>query len=76
MQDTQNQSAPPVKALRLEIGPAAAYLGVPPRLLKQYRHERKIPFYRIGYRKIVFDVRDLDAFLARKRVESIEGVRQ
>lgn len=73
MQDTQDQSAPPVKALRLETNPAAKYLGISPRLLKQYRHERKIPFYRIGYRQIVFDVRDLDAFLARKRVESIEG---
>ncbi len=73
MQDTQDQSAPPVKALRLETNPAAKYLGMKPRLLKQYRHERKIPFYRIGYRQIVFDVRDLDAFLARKRVESIEG---
>ena len=55
------------------LGPeeAAQYLGIKPRTLKKWRHERRIGFYRLGHVAVVFDVRDLDAFLARRRVEAI-----
>ena len=67
----EKQSKPP-KHLRLTPLEAAEYLGgINPRTLKKWRHERRIPYYRLGHVAIVFDVRDLDAFLARRRVEAI-----
>lgn len=62
--------APP-KPLRMGPEEAAQYLGIKPRTLKKWRHERRIGFYRLGHVAVVFDVRDLDAFLARRRVEAI-----
>ena len=61
----------PPKHLRLTSTEAAEYLGIKPRTLKKWRHERRIEYYRLGHVAIVFDVRDLDAFLARRRVEAI-----
>lgn len=61
----------PPKHLRLTTPEAAEYLGTKPRTLKKWRHERRIPYYRLGHVAVVFDVRDLDAFLARHRVEAI-----
>jgi len=61
----------PPKHLRLPPPEAAEYLGIKPRTLKKWRHERRIPYYRLGHVAVVFDVRDLDGFLARHRVESI-----
>jgi len=70
--ETASHKLPP-KPLRVDSEFSAAYLGVKERTLKQYRIDRKLPFYRVSPRNIVFDIRDLDAFLARKRVEAIEG---
>jgi len=67
----KTKANPPPKALRLDVKQAAAYIPMNPRTLKQYRAERRIPYYRIGHRSIVFDVRDLDAFIAKRRVEAI-----
>ena len=61
----------PPKHLRLPPPEAAEYLGIKPRTLKKWRHERRIGYYRLGHVAVVFDVRDLDAFLARRRVEAI-----
>lgn len=61
----------PPKHLRLTPTEAAEYLGIKPRTLKKWRHERRIPYYRLGHVSCVLDVRDLDAFLARRRVEAI-----
>lgn len=62
----------PPKSLRLSPPEAAEYLGgIKPRTLKKWRHERRIPYYRLGHVAVVFDVRDLDAYLARHRVEAI-----
>ena len=69
--DTMQKGKLPPKALRVDATAAAEYVGLKKRTLKKYRHERKIPYYRLGHVNIVFDVRDLDAWLARHRVESI-----
>lgn len=61
----------PPQHLRLTSQEAAEYLATKPRTLKKWRHERRIPYYRLGHVQIVFDIRDLDAFLARRRVEAI-----
>ena len=61
----------PPQHLRLTTAEASQYLSVKPRTLKKWRHERRISYYRLGHVQICFDLRDLDAFLARRRVEAI-----
>ena len=61
---------PPAR-LRMTPVEAATYTGLTLRNLKRYRHERRIPYYRLGHVTVVFDVRDLDAFLEQNRVEAI-----
>ena len=66
------KTAPPPKALRLTPHQAAEYTGLSLRTLKRYRLDRRLPYYRVGHSTVVFDVRDLDAFLATNRVEAIQ----
>ena len=62
---------PPPKRLRATPGQAAEYLGMTRRNLKRKRLEREIPYYKLGHVTVVFDYRDLDAYLAKNRVEAI-----
>jgi excisionase family DNA binding protein len=50
------------------IDEAAAYLGRNERFMRRVVAQRVIPFYRVGHR-ILFDIADLDAYLAACRVE-------
>ena len=61
----------PPKKMRLTSNEAAPYLGMTKRNLKWKRLNRDIPYYRLGHCTICFDIRDLDAYLARNRVEAI-----
>lgn len=63
----------PPKSLRMTAPAAAEYIPMKPRTLKEYREKRRIPYYRIGHRTVIFDVRDLDAFIARRRVEALNA---
>ncbi len=47
-------------------------LGVSPYTLRAWIRQRRLPFFRLG-RRIVFDSRDLEAFLRANRVEPREG---
>lgn len=67
----KTKANPPPKALRLDARQASEYIPMNPRTLKEYRQQRRIPYYRIGHRTVVFDVRDLDAFIAKRRVEAL-----
>ena len=71
MNRERSKANPVPKALRLDAQQAAAYIPMNPRTLKEYRQQRRIPYYRIGHRSVVFDVRDLDAFIAKRRVEAL-----
>ena len=71
MHEKHNGGTLPPKRLRLESPAASDFLAVKPRHLKQLRNERRIPYYRIGHRTIIYDVRDLESFLAQNRVEAI-----
>lgn len=71
LSDLVARQAKIAKRLRLSPIEASHYTGICPRTLKRYRLERRIPFYRLGHCKVVFDVRDLDAWLAKNRVEAI-----
>lgn len=50
---------------------AAAYLGVSPKTLWEWRNRCPVPLpcYRIGRRRIVYLQADLDCYLARCRIE-------
>lgn len=71
MKQNITKGALPPMAMRFTPQQAAAYTGLTPRTLKAYRQERRIPYYAVGHRTVLFDRRDLDAFLAARRVESI-----
>ena len=61
----------PPKKRRLNAKQSAEYLGISPRTFKAYRQNRELPYYRVGHCNIVCDVADLDAWMARRRVEAI-----
>lgn len=54
----------------LDIPRAAKYLGTGERFIRRLTEERRIEFCKIG-RFIRIDTRDLDAFIARARVEAL-----
>lgn len=60
----------PVKR-RMNPGEAAEYLGVRRGLLKKWWQERRIPYYKLGWRTVVLDVQDLDRYLECNRVEAL-----
>ena len=68
---SENTNKLPPKKLRLTAKESAQYIGLTDRTFKKYRQERRIPYYRLGHVNCVCDVRDLDAWLARRRVEAI-----
>ena len=70
--DTQKTGLPP-KPLRMTVPEAVAYIPMKHRTLKENWEKRRIPHYRLGHRTVIFDVRDLDAFIARRRVEALNA---
>lgn len=60
----------PLTPRRISEREAARYLGVKnERTLQDWRHRRVGPSYAKLGRRVVYDVADLDAFLAANRVE-------
>lgn len=53
----------------LTPGEAAAYLNVTPRFVRRLVAERRVPHLKVG-RYVRFDVRDLDEYLERSRIEA------
>jgi predicted DNA-binding transcriptional regulator AlpA len=54
----------------LKTGPAAGYLGIAHSTLNKLRRQGRAPAHVVvGWRKFVWPVADLDAYLAAKRVE-------
>jgi excisionase family DNA binding protein len=54
----------------LDTAEAAAYLGVPVRMIARLRYERRIAAYRLG-RHLRFKVSDLDAWAESNRDEPV-----
>jgi excisionase family DNA binding protein len=54
---------------RLSNNEAAEFLGVNSRTLTNWRHldNRELPYYKVG-RRVVYDLADLMAYLASRRV--------
>jgi hypothetical protein len=57
---------------RLNSDAAAAYLGVSPKTLWEWRKRRptSLPCYRVGKRKLVYFQSDLDNYLAECRIDN------
>lgn len=53
----------------VDLEGAATYLGISTRTVRRLAHERRIPHLRVG-RRLRFELADLEAFLARCRVEA------
>ena len=55
------------------VTPKQAEEGWGPRrtALKRAWQERRLPVYRLGHRTILIDVRDLEAYLAKCRVDAV-----
>lgn len=65
-------SHPPVRC-RLSTTEAADYTGIPASTLRYYRHLGSGPAsYRVGAR-VVYDLADLDAWLAAAKAETVRG---
>ena len=43
------------------------------RALKRAWSERRLPYYKLGHRTVLLDARDVEAFLARCRVDAIQA---
>lgn len=58
---------------RFNTNEAAAYLGIKPKTLWEWRNRCVIllPFYRIGKRSFIYLQSDLDNYLAQCRVEPL-----
>jgi len=54
----------------VDINAAAQHLSVSPRFVRRLVAQRRVPYHRVG-KFIRFDPRDLDAWLADCRVESV-----
>ncbi len=55
---------------KLSLKEVSKYLGVSDKTVYRMVSNREIPHYKIG-RKLVFDTKDLDQFLASCRVEAV-----
>lgn len=60
------------KTNKLTVDEVANELGISRFTVRRWVAERKITFFRVGAR-IVFDRRDIDALLARSRVEPVSS---
>ena len=60
----------PPKSRCLTPGQAEEIYGIRRNALKRAWQERRLPVYKLGHRSILIDARDIEAFLARCRVDA------
>ena len=61
----------PPKRLCLTPTQAEETYGISHRALKRAWSERRLPVYKLGHRSILIDVRDIEAYLSRCRVDAL-----
>ncbi|MGA3220816.1 MAG: helix-turn-helix domain-containing protein [Acidimicrobiales bacterium] len=59
---------------RFDVAGAAEYLGLSERFMRRLIQERRLAHYKINSR-VIFDERDLEAFLTASRREAVRGIR-
>lgn len=52
---------------RVSLAEGAAFLGVSPHTVRDWVRQRRIAVHRLG-RRVIFDLRDLEAFLKQSRI--------
>ena len=55
----------------VNIGGLSAQKGIPIRTLRSLMGARKIPFLRLGYRTIFFDIEEVDRALQRFEIQEV-----
>lgn len=68
----RQQKLPP-KRLTLTPADASAIYGISKRALKRAWSERRLPYYKLGHRTVILDARDIEAFLAKCRVDALHN---
>lgn len=68
----RQQKLPP-KRLTLTPADASATYGISTRALKRAWSERRLSYYKLGHRTVILDVRDIEAFLAKCRVDALHN---
>lgn len=63
----------PPKRLCLTPKQAAETYGISPRALKRAWSERRLNYYKLGHRSVLLDARDIEAFLAKCRVDALRA---
>jgi hypothetical protein len=63
----------PPKQLSLTPADASATYGISKRALKRAWSERRLPYYKLGHRTVILDARDIEAFLAKCRVDALHN---
>ena len=68
----RQQRLPP-KRLTLTPTDASAIYGISKRALKRAWSERRLPYYKLGHRTVILDARDIEAYLAKCRVDALHN---
>jgi len=68
----RQQKLPP-KRLCLNPTQASEIYGISRRALKRAWSERRLPYFKVGHRTVLLDARDIEAFLARCRVDALHN---
>jgi hypothetical protein len=59
------------QAKLVNIAALSDYKGIPVRTLRSLMAQRKIPFLKLGYRTIFFDIQQVDRALQRFEVQEV-----
>ena len=68
----QQQKMPP-RRLCLTPKQAEETYGINRRALKRAWSERRLNYYKLGHRTVILDARDIEAYLARCRVDALRN---
>lgn len=68
--DNKATTLPP-RRLCLTPTQAEETYGISRRALKRAWSERRLNYYKLGHRSVLLDARDIEAFLARCRVDAL-----
>ena len=61
----------PPKSRCLTPAQAEELFGISKPALKRAWQERRLPIYKLGHRSVLIDCRDIEAFMARCRVDAL-----
>lgn len=60
----------------LDLNQAAEYLKLKPSYIYSLTHQNKIPFYKPGGKRIYFNKRELNEWITKSKIKSVEEVEE